>query len=213
MFYKITEYINTHTEQILKQLGDHMMISLTALLFAAVIGIPLGYLASKSKSGEGILTAPFEMLRVIPSLALLIVMIPFIGTGVTPAVIAMVILATPPVLLNTIVGFNSVPERTIEAAKGIGMTDREILHKVRIPMAIPMILAGLRTALVEVIASTTLAAKIGAGGLGEIIFTGLGLNRTDLLILGGVLVAILSLLAGAIFDSITHKLLRYKYLR
>lgn len=91
------------------------------------------------------------------------------------------------------------------------MTDRDILYEVRVPYALPMIFAGLRTALVEVFASATLAAKIGAGGLGEIIFTGLGLNRSDLLVLGGVLVAALSLAAGGIFDSIVRRLLRYKY--
>ncbi len=211
MLFKIADYFNTHSEQIIKQLGMHMKISLTALLIAAAVGIPCGYLASKSKVGESIVTTPFEMLRLVPSLALLIIMIPIIGTGVTPAVIAMVILATPPVLLNTIVGFNTVPEIMIEAARGIGMTDQEILCRVRIPLALPMILAGLRTGLIEVIASTTLAAKIGAGGLGEIIFTGLGLNRAELLLTGGTLVAALSLMAGMVFDGFTHRILSYKY--
>jgi osmoprotectant transport system permease protein len=91
------------------------------------------------------------------------------------------------------------------------MTEREMLFKVRIPGALPMMLAGIRTALVEIVASTTLAAKICGGGLGEIIFTGLGLNRTDMLVLGGLLVAALSLLSGVIFDVITRRLLRYKY--
>jgi len=121
------------------------------------------------------------------------------------------VLAVPPILLNTIVGFRSVPDFMIESAAGIGMTENEILRKVRIPSAMPMILAGVRTSLVEVFASTTLAAKIGAGGLGEIIFTGLGLNRMDLLVLGGVLTAILSLAAGGIFDSISKRIMKYKY--
>ena len=91
------------------------------------------------------------------------------------------------------------------------MTEKELFWRVKIPCALPMILAGLRTALVEVVASTTLAAKIGAGGLGEIIFTGLGLYRMDLLVLGGGLVAVLSLASGGVFDILTRRMLRYKY--
>ena len=151
------------------------------------------------------------MLRVVPSLAVLILLIPVMGTGIPPAVTALTILAIPPVLLNTVVGFRSIPDFMIESARGIGMTERELFRRVKVPAALPMILAGLRTALVEVVASTTLAAKIGAGGLGEIIFTGLGLYRMDLLVLGGGLVAILSLVSGGVFDILTRRLFRYKY--
>ena len=212
MLHKMAEYVNTHVDEIIRQLGEHLTVSLTALLIAAAIGIPFGYLASRSKAADDIVTAFFEMLRVVPSLALLLILIPYAGTGVTPAVMAMAALATPPILVNTIVGFRTIPEMIIEAAKGIGMSDQDIFYRIRIPMAIPMIFAGLRTALIEVIASTTLAAKIGAGGLGEIIFTGLGLNRTELLIVGGFLVAALSLLAGIIFDGITRMVLKYRYI-
>jgi len=211
MFQDMFAYLSTHMTDIAEQVGTHLGISLFSLIIAALIGIPCGYLASKSVKREIIVSTPFEILRVVPSLALLILLIPLMGTGILPAVTALTILAIPPVLLNTIVGFRSVPDFMVESASGIGMTEKEILKKVRIPSAMPMIFAGLRTALVEVVASATLAAKIGAGGLGEIIFTGLGLNRTDLLILGGVLVAILSLLCGFIFDRITRGVLKYKY--
>ena len=211
MLTSIAEYISTHMMQLLGQIATHTGISLFALLVAAVIGIPCGYLASRSEKAEFIVSAPFEMLRVVPSLAFLILLIPIMGTGLAPAIVALTVLAVPPILLNTIVGFRSVPAFIIESAMGIGMTDKEILHKVRIPSAMPMILAGVRTALVEVFASTTLAAKIGAGGLGEIIFTGLGLNRTDLLVLGGVLTAVLSLTAGGVFDAISRRIMKYKY--
>ena len=200
MIQKITEYIATHPQQLAEQITAHIGISLFALFVAALIGIPCGCLAAKLQKGEAFLTAPFEMLRVVPSLAVLILLIPIMGTGVPPgvppAVTALTILAVPPVLLNTIVGFRTIPDFIIESARGIGMTEKELFWKVKIPYALPMILAGMRTALVEVVASTTLAAKIGAGGLGEIIFTGLGLYRMDLLVLGGGLVAVLSLASG-----------------
>lgn len=213
MILSMLTYISTHQAQLLRQTGEHFLISLLALLVAAVIGILCGYAASLSPKSERIVSAPFQVLRVVPSLAVLILLIPVMGTGIRPAVTALTILAIPPVLLNTIVGFREVPDFMVESARGIGMSEKDVLFKVRIPLALPMILAGLRTGLVEVFASTTLAAKIGAGGLGEIIFTGLGLNRADLLILGGLLVAALSLGSGAVFDRVSRRLLKYKYIR
>ena len=210
MWADLTEYLSTHGEAVLIQFRDHLTVSILAILLASVIGIPLGYLASKSERSERWVTGPFQVLRVVPSLAILVLLIPIMGTGIKPAATALTILAFPPVILNTIVGFRQVPDFMIECAEGIGMTKREQLWKVRVPLALPMIFAGVRTGLVEVIASATLAAKIGAGGLGEIIFTGLGLNRSDLLILGGASVAILSLGCGALFDLVAARVFQYK---
>lgn len=210
MLQKIAEYLLTHRAQILVQVRDHLLISLYALLAASLIGIVSGYFASRSNKAERWISLPFNVLRVVPSLAVLVLLIPVIGTGVKSAVTALTILAVPPILLNTVVGFREVPRFMTECAAGIGMTPRDTLWKIEAPLALPMILAGMRTALVEVIASATLAAKIGGGGLGEIIFTGLGLNRTDLLIIGGVAVALLSLGCGLLFDIVTRKLIRWK---
>ncbi|MDO5485400.1 MAG: ABC transporter permease [Sarcina sp.] len=212
MWEKMFTYIVTHGDALLIQTATHLWISLAALTAAILVGVPCGYLAADLPGCEKWISAPFQVLRVIPSLAILVLLIPGAGTGALPAVIALTILAVPPVLLNTIVGFRDVPAFMTESAAGMGMTDREILWNVRIPLALPLIFAGIRTALVEVIASAALAARIGAGGLGEVIFTGLGLNRMDLLLLGGVLVAALSLLCGGLFDALTRHVLRYKYL-
>lgn len=212
MWEKMFTYIVTHGDALLIQTATHLWISLAALNAAILVGVPCGYLAADLPGCEKWISAPFQVLRVIPSLAILVLLIPVAGTGALPAVIALTILAVPPVLLNTIVGFRDVPAFMTESAAGMGMTDREILWNVRIPLALPLIFAGIRTALVEVIASAALAARIGAGGLGEVIFTGLGLNRMDLLLLGGVLVAALSLLCGGLFDALTRHVLRYKYL-
>ena len=210
MFDKMIDYLQGHSMDILGQIATHLWVSLLALLLAAIIAIPLGYLASCNKSHEKWFVGPFQILRVVPSLAILVLLIPILGTGVVPAVVALTILAIPPIILNTIVGFDQVPDFMLECAKGIGLDSRQELWKVNVPLALPLIFAGLRTGLVEVIASATLAAKIGAGGLGEIIFTGLGLNRMDLLLIGGVAVAVLSLGCGALFDRITALVLRYK---
>lgn len=212
MIEKCIDYLITHWHEILIQVGDHLIISLAAVAVSVVIGIAGGYYASTSERSERWITGLFQVLRVIPSLAILILLIPVLGTGMKPAVTALSILAIPPVLINTCVGFREVPDFMIESARGMGMTDREILLKVRFPLALPMILSGIRTGLAEAVASATLAAKIGAGGLGEIIFTGLGLNRTDLLLVGGILVAILSLVSCGLFDGLCRLLMPYKYL-
>ena len=160
MWAKMLEYILTHRAALLAQIGTHLWISLAALAAAVLIGVPCGYLAADSPGTEKWISAPFHVLRVIPSLAILVLLIPVAGTGALPAVIALTILAVPPVLLNTIVGFRDVPPFMTESAAGMGMTDKEILWKVRIPLAMPMIFAGIRTALVEVIASAALAADL-----------------------------------------------------
>lgn len=208
---KCLAYLDSRSSELLRQVFDHLLISLEALLIAFFIGVSCGYLASRSARGEKWIVRFFNVLRVIPSLALLVLLIPLMGVGRLPAVTALTLLAVPPILINTCTGFLSVPEPLIESAKGMGMSERELLLHVRIPQALPLALAGIRSALVEVIASTTLAAKIGAGGLGEVIFTGLGLNRADLLIIGGLLVGLLSLASCIVFDLGKRLLLPYKY--
>ena len=212
MWNDMVRYVLADPGGLLRQTGTHLWVSLLSLAIAAAVGVPCGYLASRSPRWEGWVTGPFQVLRVVPSLALLILLIPVMGVGIPPAVTALTVLAVPPILLNTAAGFREIPDFMEETGLGLGMTDRELLRKVRIPLALPLILAGIRTALVEVVASAALAAKIGAGGLGEIIFTGLGLDRPDLLLLGGLAVAALSLACGGLFDLLRRRLLRYKYL-
>ena len=159
---------------------------------------------------QKIAVAAFSALRIVPSLAILLLMLPVFGTGAVPAVAALVLLAVPPVLMNTISGLKSVSEAVLETAEGLGMEQREIWEKVRFPLALPLILAGIKTSAVEIIASATLAAKIGAGGLGDLIFTGIGLFRTELLLIGGVSVALLSVLTGILFGLLENLILGYK---
>lgn len=213
MLQECLNYIQRNGSEIVFQILDHIKISLAALLIATLIGVAGGYAASVSRRGEKWIMNLFQILRVIPSLAVLVLLIPVMGVGMRPAVTALAILAIPPVLTNTCVGFLEVPPFMLESARGTGMTEQELLVHVRVPLALPMILAGIRSALVEVIASATLAAKIGAGGLGEIIFTGLGLNRTDLLLIGGILTGVLSLTSLGIFGLVCRILMPYKYRR
>lgn len=171
-----------------------------ALIIALLIGFPLGYLSWQLPLIRRISQGSIQALRVIPSLGILFILIPIIGVGRGPALIALVILGLPAILLNTVVGFQEVSPVLVETGIGLGMTRWQLLFRVQLPLALPHILNGIKLALVEVIASATLATYIGAGGLGEIIFTGLGLYRLDLLVIGGGSVAMLSFLTMIIFD-------------
>jgi len=210
---QIIDYLTSNMNAYLIAAREHIGISLLALIVAIIIGIPCGYACVKHKKYEKWIVSIFQVLRIVPSLAVLILLIPIMGTGIKPAMTALVLLAVPPILMNTVAGLDEVPDFMIETACGVGMTDRQVLWKVKFPLAMPLILTGIKTSMIEIIASATLAAKIGAGGLGGIIFTGLGLNRIDLLLVGGISIAVLSIVAGLLVDLIDRLLLKYKYIR
>lgn len=200
MLQQMIHYFTTNSEQYLQYVWEHIQLSLIALIIALIIGIPLGYISYKNKKLAEIFTSTSQFLRIIPSLAILFILIPIIGTGEAPALIALIFLAVPSIIINTILGFNEIPEVVKEVGLSMGMNNKELLTRIEYPLALPYILNGIKLALVEIIASATLATYIGAGGLGTLIFTGLGLYRMDLLVIGGGTVTILSLLSMFLFD-------------
>lgn len=210
---QILQYFAKNMNAYLVSVNGHIEISLVALMIAILIGVPCGYACSKYKKYGEVIVSIFQSLRIIPSLAILFLLIPIMGVGIKPAITALVILAIPSILMNTAAGLEQLPSFMLETACAIGMTEKQMLLKVKIPLAMPLILTGIKTAAIEIIASATLASKIGGGGLGDIIFTGLGLNRMDLLLVGGISVAVLSIVAGVLLDIIGRLLLKYKYIR
>lgn len=204
MWTRLVDYLAHNSHQYLTYLWEHIWISLLALGIALILGTYLGYLAYQRPKLRQAITGLSGGLRVIPSLGVLFFLIPLIGVGQVPALIALVLLGLPPIILQTLVGLVQVPESLKEVGKGLGMTDRQVLLKVAFPLALPHLLTGLKLALVEIIASASLATYIGAGGLGTLIFTGLGLYRYDLLLLGGGSVALLSLIAMLSLDGLIH---------
>ncbi|MBG9453016.1 glycine/betaine ABC transporter permease [Lysinibacillus sphaericus] len=196
------EVLSERNSQLLASLLEHIQISFIALFFAVVIAIPLGiYLTNKKKIAESIIGIS-AVLQTIPSLALLGLLIPLFGIGKVPAIIALVVYALLPILRNTFTGINEVEPSLKEAAMAMGMNTRKRLVKVELPLAMPVIMAGIRTAMVLIVGTATLAALIGAGGLGDIILLGIDRNNTALIILGAVPAAILAL----VFDFLLKKL-------
>jgi osmoprotectant transport system permease protein len=183
----------------------HSALSASALTIACALCIPLGIWTSRNRAGAtiiGFMTA----LRSVPSLAVLALMLPILGLGTKPALVALTLLAIPPILINTDVGYRSVDRAAVEAAVGMGMLPGQVLRRVETPLAAPVMLAGVRTASVEVIASATLAAFIGGGGLGDLIVAGLQNDNLGELLAGAVCVALLALAAETVLGAAQRRL-------
>lgn len=206
----IITYFSENWDQYLQYVAEHLEVSLLSLFFASVIAIPLGVLGEKYRWLDKISTWLWGTLRIVPSLAILVLCIPIMGTGAKPAILALAVLAIPPILINTTLAFQTLPGTVVEAAIGMGMSSSRLFWTIKVPLAFPIVFTGIRTAVVEIIASATLATYIGAGGLGTLIFTGLGLMRNDLLWIGGISVAILSLGTGFFLSVLDKRITRYQ---
>jgi len=194
-------------------LRQHLDISLRVLVITILIGVLLGILCVVFQKQKKWIVGLVQLLRIVPSLAVLVLSIRFLGIGMGPTIAALVFLAVPPVLMNTVAGLDGVPLFMLETAKGVGMTSLQMWVKVRLPLALPLIFAGIKTAVVEIVASATIAAWVGAGGFGQIIFQGLSVRRTELLLIGGISVAVLALVAALLMDLLERLFLRYKYVQ
>lgn len=202
MVANVVDVFQERKAQLLAALLEHIQISFIALFFAVLITIPLGiYLTNKKKIAESIIGIS-AVLQTIPSLALLGLLIPLFGIGKVPAIIALVVYALLPILRNTYTGINEVDPSLKEAALAMGMNRSKRLVKVELPLAMPVMMAGIRTAMVLIVGTATLAALIGAGGLGDIILLGIDRNNTALILIGAIPAAILAL----IFDVALKKL-------
>jgi osmoprotectant transport system permease protein len=142
-------------------MSRHLTLSLTALAISVLIGVPLGIWISRQARVAELVINGFGALRLVPSLAILFLTLPYLGTGFRPALFALTVLAFPPIIINTYAGIRNVDRAIVEAATGMGMEPAQVLRQVELPIALPAMIAGIRTAAVEVVASATLAAFIG----------------------------------------------------
>jgi osmoprotectant transport system permease protein len=180
---------------------EHVYLSLISILIAIAIAVPLGIFLTRHKRIADIVIGITAALQTIPSLALLVFLVPFIGTGKPPAIIALTIYGLLPILRNTYLGIISVNSSTVEAGIGMGMTSKQVLWKIELPLALNVIMGGIRTAAVMVVGIATIAGLIGAGGLGDLIFRGLQTYNSGLIIAG----ALPSALIAILFDVILKR--------
>ncbi|MEL7085084.1 MAG: ABC transporter permease [Cyanobacteria bacterium J06597_1] len=194
-FWEAYQFVANDPERLWTALQQHLLLVSIPMSIGLAISLPLGYLSSRSPLAATVLINGFNGLRVIPSLAVLFLAIPYLGLTFQAAALALTILVVPPLLIGTDVAFRSVNPAVKEAARGMGMTQFQLLRRIEIPLALPLILAAIKTATVEAIASATLAAFIGAGGLGSFVTLGFALYDISILLVGAIPVALLALLA------------------
>lgn len=187
------EWLRTHPGLFLGTVGDHLLLSLTGLAIGIAIALPVGIaVAHRPRLAEAAIMLA-GALRTVPSLAVLAALLPLLGVGFTPSVIALALLALPPVLVNTVTGIRGADRAALDAARGLGMTALQRAARVELPLAAPLIFSGLRVAAVQVVSAAALATFIGGGGLGDLVTQGLALLDTGRMLVGAIAIALLAL--------------------
>lgn len=189
-------------QDILLAATQHVELTMISLLLANLLAVPVGIVLTRYKRWAEFVIGITAVFQTIPSLALLGFMIPLLGIGPVPAIVALTIYGLLPIMRNTYTGILGVSPAAVEAGIGMGMTSLQVLFMVELPMALPVIMAGIRTATVLLVGVATLAALIGAGGLGDLIFRGIAMANSELILAGALPAALLALL----FDYILKKL-------
>ncbi|WP_128547584.1 ABC transporter permease/substrate-binding protein [Larkinella soli] len=185
-------FLAEQSSQLVTQTLTHVGLTFLSLVLALLIGLPVGMAISRQKRVAALVLGLAGVLQTIPSIALLGFLIPFLGIGVVPALLALFLYALLPIVRNTYVGLSEVSPTLKEAAFGMGMTSRQVLMRLEIPLALPVIFAGIRTATVINVGVATLAAYVAGGGLGEFIFGGIALNNTAMILAGAIPAALLA---------------------
>ncbi len=223
-FAIIKEY-TIKKDQFTQAIKTHLFLSLGSVLAGALIAMPLGYLAYRKKKLEQAVMVPLSIVETIPSLSLFgILLVPLSqlknlrffkmigvsGIGWAPAFVALTLYTLLPIGRNTLIGFSSVDKNVIEAAQGMGMNKREVFKKVLLPLALPIILTGIRVATVQTLGGAVLAGLVGGGGLGTFVFLGAGEGSPDLVLLGVIPIVVMTLITDSILKMIIVKIRREK---
>lgn len=183
---------------------EHLQYSIVPLLIALLITVPVGALIGHSGRGGFFVVGAANGMRALPELGILCILVTFLSVGLLPVTIALLILALPPILAGTYAGVRNVDRSVVDAARGMGMTEREILTKVELPIALPLIMGGLRIATLQVIATAAIAAFVGVDGLGRILFSGLAVRDYTRMAAGALLIAAVALLVDALLAAVTR---------
>ncbi|WP_214072964.1 ABC transporter permease/substrate-binding protein [Mucilaginibacter sp. dw_454] len=198
------QFMAQQSDKLLTQTLQHIGLTFISLIIAVLVGLPLGIFIARRKKFSGPVLGIAGVLQTIPSIALLGFMIPLLGIGPKPAIVALLLYALLPIIRNTFTGITGVDDSVKEAAVAMGMSKWQLLFKVELPLAMPVILAGIRTATVINVGVATLASYIAAGGLGEFIFGGISLNNTNMILAGAIPAALLAILFDFLLSLLQH---------
>lgn len=191
-----------------RRIGEHLTYSGLALLLAAVIAIAVGIAIGHTRRGNVVVAGLSNATRAIPTLGLLVLVVVWLGTGVGPVVIALAVLAIPPILNATVAGFRTADPSAVFAAKAMGMTPWQVIRQVELPLSLPLIVSGLRSASLQVIATATVAALAGSDGLGRLVVDGQrrGAGGYPEMFAGALLVALLAIVADVLLGALAWSL-------
>ncbi len=203
--------LSSYGWDLLEKTGEHMYISFAAVLLGVIVAVPVGIMLTRIPNAADKIISFVGILQTVPSLAILAFLMPILGVGTTPAIIALFIYSVLPILRNTYTGVKEVDSGLLEAGRGMGMNNWETIRKIELPIALPVIMTGIRFATVYLIGWATLAAFIGGGGLGDLIFDGLNLYQPELIILGTIPATILALIASWLLGKLEKKLTPIAY--
>lgn len=194
------EFLSVNGSELLVKTWEHFYLSIISLIIGILIAVPLGMAIANTKKVSNYVLTTAGVLQTVPTLAVLALMIPLFGVGRVPAIIALSAYILLPILNNTIIGVKNIDPNVKEAAKSMGMTRMQLIWNVELPIAIPLILSGIRLSSVYVISWATLASYIGAGGLGDFVFNGLNSYQPELIISAAVMVTLLALIADFVLS-------------
>ena len=195
-------FLQEYGSQLLSKAVEHFYISMFALLLAIVVAVPLGILLSKTQRTANVVLTVAGVLQTIPTLAVLAIMIPIFGVGKTPAIVALFIYVLLPILNNTVLGVKNIDKNVVQAGQSMGMTKFQLMKDVEMPLALPLIISGIRLSSVYVISWATLASYVGAGGLGDLVFNGLNLYQPPMIISAAIVVTLLALVIDFILSLV-----------
>jgi osmoprotectant transport system permease protein len=192
-------------QTILQLTIEHLVIVLVAMVISIVLGVSVGILICRSRTLARIVLNLTNIMMTIPSLALFSLLIPVLGIGKAPAIVGLVAYTQLPLVRNVYTGITGINPAIIEAAQGMGLTERKILFKIKLPLAFPAVMAGIRTATVMGIGIGAIAAYIGAGGLGVFIFQGISRTNDKMVLIGAVLISLISILTDRVLARVQRK--------
>lgn len=203
---KLIDYFIKNYDDVLRLALEHLQLTGTAILASIIIGVPVGIFITRHKKLAEPIISVANILQTIPSIAFFGILIPVIGIGKKTAILVLFLYALLPIIKNTYTGIKEVSPFMIDAGRGMGMTNSQILRMVELPQSLSVIMAGVRIATVINIGTTTIAAYIGGGGLGELIFTGIQLYRNEMILAGAVPAALLAIAADKILGYVEMRL-------
>ncbi|HBQ46030.1 MAG TPA: glycine/betaine ABC transporter [Ruminococcaceae bacterium] len=210
MIYKVIQYISTHADRFTDALETHLLLSGITMVLVILLAVPLGILCAKKESFEAPIMHVVNALKVLPVLVLIVVMLPLLGVGFLPALVALLLQAIPIIVINTYSGFKNIDPGVLESAVGMGLSKKTIFWKVEFPLAMPLILTGIRIGAIDVIAGAMLASYIGGGGLGDFIVNGIDHSDHVMLMVGSIPIAFIAVVVDISLALVQRHLSRYQ---